>query len=262
MDAGLHRPEPDTVRAAALAVLVHLAFFALLAIGVRWREEQPAPVMAELWSELPAAPRTVPAPRPAEPAAPKPPAPPQPEPRPQPRVEPAKPDIAVKAKPEAKKPVPEKTEPPRAEPQARPAPQKSAVGEPDRDALLQRQLAMIEQQQAQAEAARAAAENERVIADYRGRIIRKIQGFLNRQPCGEGDPQVEFDVTLLPTGQLRGAPVLRRSSGIPACDRAVEYAIVQADPLPVPGNPEHFRLMRELHLRICPNSPNPQCSRP
>lgn len=264
MDAHLDPSGADTLRAAALALLVHLAFFALLALGVRWQKQEPEPVMAELWSTLPAAPRVPPAPpQPAALARPQPPVSPKPEEQPLPKAQPPKPEIVMKAKPETNKTETPRTEPPKPTPKATATPQPGPTeAAPDHEAALQRQLAMIQQQQAQAEAARAAAESERVLGDYRARIIRKIQGFLNRQPCGEGDPLVEFDVALLPTGQLRGNPVLRRSSGIPACDRAVEYAIVQADPLPVPPNPEQFRLMRELHLKICPNNPNPQCTRP
>ena len=252
MDTRLDPPS-DTLRAALLALSVHLVFFLLLAIGVRWQQREPEAVRAELWAELPAAPRPAPPPAAAEPR----PA----EPRVEPKVEPTKPDIALKARKETRKPEPPKPEPLRAQPQ-KPEPPKVEPATPARPPVpaaadpLQQQLELIQRQQAMAEAARAAAAQQSVIEDYKGRIRRKVRGFLNRQPCGEANVQLEFDIALLPTGQLRSPPLLRRSSGLPACDRAVEYAIVQADPLPVPPQPEIFQAFRNLHLVIRPNDPN------
>lgn len=251
----LSAPSPDTLRAGLLALLVHLLFLGLLALGVRWNQEEPEPVIADLWSELPAAPRAAPAPAPVPVQETRP--APRPEPKVEPKAEMPKPDIALKARPEPKKPEPAKVEPPpkpvaEPKPAPRPAPQPT-VNEAD---PLQQQLERIQRQQAMIDAARAKAASESVIGEYKGRIKRKIRGYLNRQPCGEANVQLEFDIALLPTGQLRSAPVLTRSSGLPACDRAVEYAILQADPLPVPPQPEIFQAFRNLHLVIRPNDPN------
>ncbi|MCL6556373.1 MAG: TonB C-terminal domain-containing protein [Burkholderiales bacterium] len=253
MDTRLDPPS-DTLRAALLALAVHLVFFLLLAIGVRWQQREPEAVTAELWAELPAAPRPVPPPPAAE--MPRP-AEPRVEPRAAPKVETAKPDIALKARNETHKPEPLKPEPPRPQkPEPRKAEPTPPPPTPSAHDPLQQQLELIQRQQAMAEAARAAAAQQSVIDDYKGRIRRKVRGFLNRQPCGEANVQLEFDIALLPTGQLRSPPVLRRASGLPACDRAVEYAIVQADPLPVPPQPEIFQAFRNLHLVIRPNDPS------
>jgi colicin import membrane protein len=91
------------------------------------------------------------------------------------------------------------------------------------------------------------------VNDYTGRIQSKIRSKLNKALCGDGKPQLEFDIALLPTGQLRGNPVLRKGSGLAACDKAVENAILQSDPLPVPPQPEAFSFFRELHLKFKPN---------
>jgi colicin import membrane protein len=91
------------------------------------------------------------------------------------------------------------------------------------------------------------------VNDYTGRIQSKIQSKLNKALCGDGKPQLEFDIALLPTGQLRGNPVLRKGSGLAACDKAVENAILQSEPLPVPPQPEAFSFFRELHLNFKPN---------
>jgi colicin import membrane protein len=249
--------EPSNWQAGALALLVHLGFFALLFFGFSWHRHEPEAVVAELWSSLPVSPpagtpppRVEPKPEPQKPA-------PRAEPKPPPRVESPKPDIALKAKPEEKKrpePKPEpKQEPPKkAEKKPAPAPQPAV----DREDLIQKQLDLLNKQAAAEQARQAAAANQSIIGDYKGRIKRKIRGFLNRQPCGDGNPELDFEIALLPTGQLRGNPVLRRGSGLPACDRAVENAILQSDPLPVPPQPEIFNEFRNLHLIIRPNDPN------
>ena len=105
--------EPGRWRALALAALVHLALLAFLWIGVRWQNETPATIEAEVWSPQPreAAPQPQPEPEPVkqpqpEPEPPKP-APPEP-PKAVVRETPvAKPDIALeqekKRKEEARK---------------------------------------------------------------------------------------------------------------------------------------------------------------
>ncbi|MES2537470.1 MAG: cell envelope integrity protein TolA [Pseudomonadota bacterium] len=70
-------------RAIVLAVVVHAALFALLWFGVRWQNEEPVAVEAEVWSPQPlaAAPR-------AQPPEPKPEVKPEPKPEVKPEVKP------------------------------------------------------------------------------------------------------------------------------------------------------------------------------
>ncbi|WP_019140504.1 cell envelope integrity protein TolA [Noviherbaspirillum massiliense] len=100
-DATLYRvpKEPGRWRAILLATLVHVALLVFLWIGVRWQNETPMTIEAEVWSPQPreAAPQPTPEPQP-----PKPPKQPEPEPPvkeiPKPTVtEPPvqKPDIAL-----------------------------------------------------------------------------------------------------------------------------------------------------------------------
>src|SRR5437879_6461925 len=58
--------EPGRWRAIALAALVHVALLAFLWIGVRWQNETPVAVEAEVWSLQPqeAAPEPKPQPEP------------------------------------------------------------------------------------------------------------------------------------------------------------------------------------------------------
>jgi colicin import membrane protein len=271
MDARLDYPviEPGAMRAGALALLVHLAFFGLLLFGLSWQKQEPEAVMADLWSNLPAPTRSAPPPPPPPPtreAAPEPVKPqPKAEPKPEPRVEPAKPDIALKAqkedkKKEIKRPEPKPATKPVEEPKKKPVVEtKPSV---DREALLQKQLEMFAKQDTatpgpvQTQEPRLSAAQQSVIGEYKGRIKLKIRGYLNARVCGNGNPQLEFEIALFPSGQLRGSPLLRKSSGIAACDRAVESAILQSDPLPVPPQPEIFNEFRNLRLVFRPNDPN------
>ncbi len=72
--------EPGRWRAIGLAVLVHLALFAFLWIGVRWQSNTPTTIEAEVWSPEPhqAAPVAPPVKQPVAPPAPAEPAPPPP----------------------------------------------------------------------------------------------------------------------------------------------------------------------------------------
>lgn len=253
------RTEPGNMQAGILALLVHLAFFALLVFGLSWQKQEPEAVVVDLWSKLPAPSRPAPPPAPPAPAIKPEPVKAQPkvEPKAPPKVEPAKPDIALKPTKEDKK----RPEPKPVETVKKPeAERKPPPVTPDRDDIMKKIAEMQSRQAANdiaaAKEAQQAAAQQSVIGEYKGRIKRKIRGFLNRQLCGEGNPQLEFEIALLPTGQLRGNPILRKSSGIAACDRAVESAIFQSDPLPVPPQPEIFNEFRNLRLVFRPNDPN------
>jgi colicin import membrane protein len=113
--AAQDRPrQPGGIRAVFLAVVVHAAFFALIVFGVTWQSRQQAPLQAELWKDLPPAPKTTKAPEPEppkpdpEPPKPEPPKPEPPKPEPPKELkkdEPPKPDpaIALKEKKEREK---------------------------------------------------------------------------------------------------------------------------------------------------------------
>jgi colicin import membrane protein len=90
--------EPGGWRSFTLALLVHLALLALLWIGVRWQNETPTAVEAEIWS--PQAQQAAPKPQPEPEAV-------QPPPTPAPRVvEAPKPPPAPPVERPVEKPVP------------------------------------------------------------------------------------------------------------------------------------------------------------
>jgi colicin import membrane protein len=110
------------------------------------------------------------------------------------------------------------------------------------------------QQERQAIADRLAKEQaaQRSLID---KYTRLIENHVKRQiiepPNLQGNPQVEFDVVLIPGGEVLSIR-LRRSSGNAAYDAAVERAIVKASPLPLPPDSALFQQFRDLHLRIRP----------
>ncbi len=102
-----------------------------------------------------------------------------------------------------------------------------------------------------AEAAARAAQQKQ-IDDWRARIQAKIKGRVVVPPNVVGNPEARFEVVLLPGGEVLSA-TLKKSSGNPAYDAAVERAIMAAQPLPVPTETDMFQEnFRELPLVFRP----------
>ena len=270
----LKRDEPGKFPAIVLAVIVHLLFFGLLIFGVTWKNKEPEAVTVDLWNNLPPTPKAahVPTPRPhpqpekkieSEPEKPKPEPEPKPEkPKPEPKLE--KKEIPIepepKPKPQPVKPdiqLKEKEEKRRLQEKQRHLMEKREEDKLKQQALKEQQAQVAEQlreqsdvllaaQQAQAQQASAQG---RVVADYKQRIQSKIHSKIVLPPELIGNPQAEFDVVLLPSGDVLSVK-LARPSGVPAYDSAVERAIYKAQPLPLPPDPALFREFRELHLKF------------
>ncbi len=251
MTAHAYETQNEKALSGALTLVMHLLFFVLLVFGVTWQKREPAAVVAELWSNLPA-PKTAPAPPPPK-AEPEPPKPrPKAEAKPVPKVEPKpapKPDIALRDKKE----------------KALKAKERELAEKKKREELAR--LEALKQQQAkEAEAIRLAREQdealrklaqshaaaqERIIDEYKRRIEEKIRRFVIEPPNLPKTAQVEFDVVLLPGGEVLGVK-LRKSSALAAYDSAVERAILKAQPLPLPPDPAMFKEFRELNLIFRP----------
>lgn len=232
-----------------------------------------------------AKPEPVPVPPPPTPE-PQPKPEPKPEPKVEP-TPPVKPDIAVKEekkkeepkkpepKPEPKKEEPKKPEPKKEEPK-KPEPKKEEPKKPEpkpeepawkkemereqrqldqqkaatqaaqsRNAALDAELSQIGQMKgAQAAASRKAGEDKYIAA-----LRQKIRGNIVLPPGIKGNPEAEFKITQLPSGEVIGARV-SKSSGNRALDEAIERAIKKSDPLPLPDDPKLFQ--RELNLKYRP----------
>jgi colicin import membrane protein len=259
-----------------LAVAMHAAFVLLLVFGVAWqkRHAEPAAVV-DLWSSMPPPPRPepVPAPKPApkpeakpEPKPTPPPPPPKVEAKPQP-----KPDIALKDKLEKERKMKEQRELEKkkqveAEKRKQDEAKKKAEQLEARKKDEEKRKLEKERVAKEAEVKRLAQEKadmtaklakEQAAAQQRlnDKYISLIQNHVKRQivepPNLQGSPQVEFDVVLIPGGEVLSVK-LRRSSGVPAYDAAVERAILKASPLPLPPDPTLFQQFRDLHLKIRP----------
>lgn len=257
------RKEPGRTWAVVLAILVHLIFAAVLVFGVNWQTKEAAPVTAELWTSLPAPtpspkPEAEPVPEPEpEPApAPQPEPQPQPEPvqqpEPQPESKPVKADIELRDKEKEKEKKRKEEERKKAETEKK---QKELALKEMRAQLEADQAALSKQREA-AEAARQqkaaqAAAQDRLMNEATSRISRHIRRYIIMPPDVVGNPQAEFDVSLIPSGEVLNVK-LSRSSGNPPYDNAVERAIYKASPLPLPTDASLAGRFRELKLKFRP----------
>jgi len=249
------RKEPGRKWAIALAVTVHLIFAAVLVFGVNWQTREASPVMAELWNSLPApAPKPEPKPEPEPAPQPEPKPQPKPVPKPEPKLEQPKPvkvDIELKDKKKEKEKKLKEEEQKKAE--ADKKLKEQALKE--QSAQLKADEIESSKQRAAAEAARqqaAQAAAQRQMNDAISRISSHIRRFIIMPPDVVGNPQAEFEVSLIPTGEVLNVK-LSRSSGHPPYDNAVERAIRKASPLPLPTDPSLVGRFRELKLKFRPN---------
>ncbi|MEW6132053.1 MAG: cell envelope integrity protein TolA, partial [Pseudomonadota bacterium] len=101
---------------------------------------------------------------------------------------------------------------------------------------------------AQQAAALRAAEVNSIVARYRDMISTKIRGNTRLPPNLQGNPEVEYSVRLLPTGEIV-AITLNKGSGIAAYDEAVRRGIERSSPLPLPTDREAAARFRSLEIR-------------
>jgi colicin import membrane protein len=306
MSVGRDRDEPGKLAAFVLAVVVHVAFFALLVFGVSWQHRPSAAIEVELWNNLPpvktpplpekeAKPETKLKPPPPEEELKPPPPPPPPEPKvevkPKPVPDPkpvAKPDIALEKEKQEK----ERLEALKREQAAKVAAalkreqaearkrdelakaealKREQAEERKRQELEKQKIAALESERKAKEADRArmvkALEDEaqrlqqqqasaqaKLVDEYRRRISDKIRRYVIKDPCAAlGNPQIVFEAILLPDGNTLQPPRIKRSSGSAACDDAVLRAVIRAQPLPLPPDPQLFAQFRELNLDFRPN---------
>jgi colicin import membrane protein len=245
---------------AALALVVHAALIAALALGVDWRTHDPAPVAAELWAAVPQA-AAPPAPEPA-------PAPPAPAPSPAPAPAPAPPPAAATPTPPPDIALERDRERDRERQRRAEAEQKAAA---DRKAAAARAEEDRRQREAQAAAAKAAAEEKAAedrLARQREENLRRMLGQAGAVAGSGGStssgtaaqaaapsaayqgrvkaailPNIvytgqastkaiaEVEVTLAPGGTIISRRLVKRS-GHPDWDEAVLRAIDRTSSLP------------------------------
>lgn len=228
----------------ALAIAVHLVLAAFLFYGVRWQTKATDVVEVELV-------RAAPAPAAVTPPVAVPPAPTlEPPPKPEPAPAPArKPDIVIKEK---EKPKP----PPKPEPKPQPKPEPKPRVDPFQEQLKREAEQLTQRKQAdsaaqelsQLKSAQASAARNKAVADYLGRIRGKIRGNIVLPPDIKGNPEAVFEVTQLPSGEVISVKV-KKSSGNPALDAAVERAILKSSPLPKPEQSDLFDRLLNIPYR-------------
>jgi len=277
----IRQHEKDVVwQAGAFAVIVHGILLGLFLVSFQWKTVQPMNVaQVELWDSVPI-PRSEPSPPPPEPS---------PQPTPPKLVEPVKLEPKVMPEPEPKAEIQIKkapvTQPKVEKPNPKPEPVKpkeEKLKEPlktektkvDPDALKRLQQALLaEDTQSQkhdaakpeasptgsktAQITQAGSPNAGEVDKYKGLISNKIKQHVNKQLCGtDKSIKVTFMIALIPTGEVMGHPKLIKGSGMSSCDDAVERAILESQPLPVPTSADLFSQFRELNLAFRPNDTN------
>lgn len=101
---------------------------------------------------------------------------------------------------------------------------------------------------AMAAADQQASELEKLVARYKEMISAKIRGNTRLPENLAGNPEAEFKVNVLPTGEIARI-ALTKSSGNAAYDEAVRRGIEKSSPLPLPGDKAAASKFRELDLK-------------
>jgi colicin import membrane protein len=277
----IRQHEKDVVwQAGAFTALVHGLLLALFLVSFQWKTVQPMNIaQVELWDSVPS-PKADPIPSPPPEPAPEPETPKLDIPK---VVEPAKPEPKVAPEPEPKADIqtkkapapPPKVEKPKPEP-VKPKEEKPKVdkAKTDPEALKKLQQSLLaEDAQSQkndlvkpaaspmgsktTQVAQAGSPNAGELDKYKGLISNKIKQHVNKQLCGaDKSIKVTFMIALMPTGEVMGRPKLIKESGMSSCDDAVERAILESQPLPVPSSADLFSQFRELNLVFRPNDTN------
>ena len=263
-------------KAGALAIAVHVALLGAMLISVNWRAAHPVMNVTEveLWDKLPAEKSNsfdIPKVKPPE-LKPKPTVKPEPklEVKNEVIVEDSKVEIVIEKKkkePEVKqlnqeKPVLEKdnkAEQIKLAQQMREEDLQEKINDKrekqeaaDKLKKLQENL-LNEEGENKAETKANSAENASIIGEFKAKIQAKIRGNVNKTLCENIYTEPKFNIALLPTGELSGAPTLTKSSGNAACDEAVERAIHASQPLPFPNDSDLFASFKNLNLTFKPN---------
>ncbi len=265
------RENSELFKAGVLSISVHAVLLGALLFSFNWKTTHPVSIAeVELWDSLPSEHVQEPLP-PIEPIIqPEPivkempkPEPPieqvvEPEPEPKPQV-----DIVIKKKP-VEKPVKKETPKDIKKSDALAELQKELMQDalqkpqkqPSDEALKKLQQESLNEDKAEADqknlTAKAAA-NASEMGEFTNKIKAKIRGNVNKSLCGDGKPELKFEIGLLPTGELSGTPKLIKSSGNAACDDAVERAIMASEPLPLPTDAALLLQFRNLKLTFRPN---------
>jgi colicin import membrane protein len=104
------------------------------------------------------------------------------------------------------------------------------------------------QLKAKAAADQRASEIEKIVARYKEMISAKIRGNTRLPENLPGNPEVDFNVSVLPTGEIAKIS-LTKGSGNAAYDEAVRRGIEKSSPLPLPPDKAAAAKFRDLDLK-------------
>lgn len=277
MNGMIRKHESDVSRKAGLLALgVHGVLLVAMIVSINWKAAHPPMQVTEveLWDKLPAksTPKQV-EPKPQDKPEPKPPEPkpevkedPKPEPKPKEAPETPKVDIALEKKKQEKLAQEKKEQDKKEKEEAT----KKLAAEMREEQLRDEKAAEKAEAKKQADALKklqnealteekgesdkqASAANTGLVNEYKAKIHAKVYGNLLKSLCSDGNPELRFEIGVLPSGELAGAPKLVKSSGNDACDEAVERAIMASEPLPLPTEASARAQFRNLKLKFRPN---------
>jgi colicin import membrane protein len=251
------RPQEKIIarRAAIYAASVHIVLIAIMIVSFEWRVKLPQVAEVELWDSIPV---------PSVKATKIEPEPPKPLPKPSKMEEIIKSLTSDKAEISLKQKK-EEEDRKKLEDQKK----KDDLKKIQEELLKQDQLAKLQQELLQDKSKPSLNRHEEMkqsnanpaeggaklgeMDKYKLLIQRKIQQNVNKQLCGTSPVELQFEIGLMPTGELIGNPKMLKSSGIPVCDESVERAIFQSQPLPVPTDTDLFSKFKNLKLNFRPN---------
>ena len=118
-----------------------------------------------------------------------------------------------------------------------------------RDSANASQSRQLQEEMAQLAKAKSDAARGKALEGYMNKIRAKVKGNIVLPPGVSGDPFAVFIVEQLPDGSVMDVR-LKRSTGNPQLDNAIERAIQKSSPLPKPDKPELFD--RSLELKFYP----------
>lgn len=255
------RPQEKIIakRSAIYAVSVHIALILIMIVSFEWRVKLPQVAEVELWDSIPQ-----PSFKPTE-------APPvekkvEPEPA-KPVPKPSKVEEIIKSLTSDKADISLKQKKEEERKKLEDQKKKDELKKIQEDLLKQDQLAKLQQELLQDKSKPSLNRHEDMkqsnpteggaklgeMDKYKVLIQRKIQQNVNKQLCGTSPVELQFEIGLMPTGELIGNPKMLKSSGIPVCDESVERAIFQSQPLPVPTDTDLFSKFKNLKLNFHPN---------
>ena len=255
------RPQEKIIarRAAIYAASVHILLIMIMIVSFEWRVKLPQVAEVELWDSIPqsnAKPIETPAPEKKAEVEP-----------PKPVDKPSKVEEIIKSLTSDKADISLKQKKEEERKKLEDQKKKDDLKKIQEELLKQDQLAKLQQELLQEKPKPSLNRHEEMkqsnaqeggaklgeMDKYKVLIQRKIQQNVNKQLCGSTPVELQFEIGLMPTGELIGNPKMLKSSGIPVCDESVERAIFQSQPLPVPSDTDLFSKFKNLKLNFHPN---------